>query len=101
MKTIREWRYSSTHSLTSALDGCEWSVSRPSRFTPRERAPGTHWLEGRVSPRPGLDTVSKGKIPSADGNQTPIVQPVASRYTDRAIPALEQLLGSAQLNGTV
>jgi hypothetical protein len=37
-----EWRYSSTHSLTSALDGGEWSASRPDRFTPRERAPGTH-----------------------------------------------------------
>jgi hypothetical protein len=32
--------YSSTHSLTSALDGGEWSASRPGRFTPRERAPG-------------------------------------------------------------
>jgi len=26
--------------LTSTLDGSEWSVSRPGRFTPRERAPG-------------------------------------------------------------
>jgi hypothetical protein len=25
------------HSLTSALDGGEWSTSRPGRFTPRER----------------------------------------------------------------
>jgi len=25
--------------LTSALDGGEWSDSRPARFTPRERAP--------------------------------------------------------------
>jgi hypothetical protein len=24
------------------LDGGEWSASRPGRFTPRERAPGTH-----------------------------------------------------------
>jgi hypothetical protein len=24
------------HSLTSALDGGEWSASRPGRFTPRE-----------------------------------------------------------------
>jgi hypothetical protein len=28
-------------SLTSALDGGEWSVSRPDHFTPRERAPST------------------------------------------------------------
>jgi len=33
-----------THSLTSALDGAEWSASRPGRLTPREKAPGTHWI---------------------------------------------------------
>jgi hypothetical protein len=26
-----------THSLTSALDGGEWSASRPGRFTPGEK----------------------------------------------------------------
>jgi hypothetical protein len=31
---------------------------------PRERAPRTHWIEGRVSPRAGLDTVVKRDIPS-------------------------------------
>jgi hypothetical protein len=30
--------------LTSALDGGEWSASRPGRFIPRGRAPGTHWI---------------------------------------------------------
>jgi hypothetical protein len=30
--------------LTLALDGGEWTASRPGRFTPRERAPGTHWI---------------------------------------------------------
>jgi hypothetical protein len=29
--------------LTSALDGGELSALRPGRFTPRERAPGTHF----------------------------------------------------------
>jgi hypothetical protein len=33
------WRYTSTHSLTSTLDGGEWSASRPGRFTPKESAP--------------------------------------------------------------
>jgi hypothetical protein len=28
------------------LDGGEWSASRPDRFIPRERAPGTHWIGG-------------------------------------------------------
>jgi hypothetical protein len=40
---LREWMYSSTHSLTWALDGDERSASRPGSFTPRDRAPGTHW----------------------------------------------------------
>jgi len=39
-----EWRYRSTHSLTSTLDGGEWSASRPGRFNLRERAPGIHWI---------------------------------------------------------
>jgi hypothetical protein len=47
---LGELRYSSTHSLTSALDGGEWSASRPGRFTPRERAPGTHWVGVRYAP---------------------------------------------------
>jgi hypothetical protein len=50
--------------LTSALDGGEWSASRPGRFTPRERAPSTHWLGGWVGPRAILDAEVKRKIPS-------------------------------------
>jgi hypothetical protein len=42
------------HSLTSGLDGGEWSASRLGRFTPRERAPGTHWIGGWVGPRADL-----------------------------------------------
>jgi len=48
--------------LISTLDGGEWSASR--RFTPRERAPGTHWIGGWVGPRAGLDTLMRRKIPS-------------------------------------
>jgi hypothetical protein len=36
---LGEWRYSSTHSLTSVLDGGEWSASCPGRFTPRYKEP--------------------------------------------------------------
>jgi hypothetical protein len=61
---LGEWKYSSTHSLTSALDGGEWSASRPGRFIPRERIPGTHWIGGWVGPRAVLDAVVKRKIPS-------------------------------------
>jgi hypothetical protein len=56
---LGEWRYSSTHSLTSALDGREWSASRPGRFAPRERAPDTRWIGGWVGPRVILDAVIK------------------------------------------
>jgi len=50
--------YNSTHSLTSAVDGGEWSGSHPGIYTPRERAPGTHWIGGWVGPRAVLDAVS-------------------------------------------
>jgi hypothetical protein len=30
--------------LTSALDGGEYSASRPCRFTPMEKAPDIHWI---------------------------------------------------------
>jgi hypothetical protein len=64
-----------------------WVVS----FTPRERAPGTHWIGSWVGPRAGLDAMEKRKIPShrRESNlRTPIVQPVASLYTDLATEAL-------------
>jgi hypothetical protein len=48
---LGEWRYRSTHSLTSALDGGELSASRPGRFTPRKRARSTHWIGGWVAPK--------------------------------------------------
>jgi hypothetical protein len=69
-----------THSLTSALDGGGWSASHLGRFTPRERAPPTHWIGGWVGPRAVLDAVVKRKIPSPrreSNHRTPIVQPVA------------------------
>jgi hypothetical protein len=87
---LGEWRYSSTHFLTSALDGGEWSTSRSGRFTPRERAPGTHWIRGRVGLRAVLDAVmNKISSPRRESNpRIPIVQPLAQRHTDRAVTAL-------------
>jgi hypothetical protein len=52
--TVREH----TISQCSVLAGGEWSALRPSRFTPGERAPGTHW----VDPRAGLGDVGKRKF---------------------------------------
>jgi hypothetical protein len=68
--------------------GTRWerSASNPGLFTPREKAPSTHWIGGWVVPRAVLDTaVVKRKIPSPrreSNPRTPIVQPVAQRYTD-------------------
>jgi hypothetical protein len=53
--------------LTSAVVGEEWSVSRPGRFIPGERAPGTHWLGGWVSPIGGLDAAEKRKFLTLPG----------------------------------
>jgi hypothetical protein len=71
--------------LISALNGGEWSASRPNRFTPRERASGIHWIGGWVGPRAVLEAVAKRKNPSLrreSNPRTPIVQPVAQHYTE-------------------
>jgi hypothetical protein len=81
---LGEWRYSFTHSLTSALDTGVWSASRLGRFTPWERAPGTYWIGGLVGLRAVLNAVMKRKILSPrreSKSRTPIVQPVAQRYS--------------------
>jgi hypothetical protein len=68
----------------------EWSASLPGRFTPRDRAPATHWIRGWVGPRAGLEAVSMRKIPSPRRQSKhghPIVHSVASRHTDWATPA--------------
>jgi len=49
-----EQMYSSTLSLTSALDGGGWSMPRPGHFPHRER-PGTHCIGGWVGRRAGLE----------------------------------------------
>jgi hypothetical protein len=61
---LGEWKYSVTHSLTLVLDRGEWSASRPSRFTLKERDPVTPWIGGWVVPRAVLDALMKRKIPS-------------------------------------
>jgi hypothetical protein len=72
--------------LTSAQDGGRWSASRPYSFTHGDRAPGTHWIEGFVGPRIGLDfEVKKIILPLSPWNFN--VQPVARCCTDWAITA--------------
>ena len=82
-----EQMYSSTLPSTSALDGGRWSTPLPGRFTPGER-PGTHCIGDWVGPRAGLDRCGKSRPPPVLDPRT--VQPVASRYTDWAIPASQK-----------
>jgi len=50
--------------LISAQDEDEWSASRPSRFTPEERASRIHWRGDWVGPKDGMDAVAKRKNPT-------------------------------------
>ena len=57
-----EKRYSSTLSLTSALDGGGWSTPCPGRFTPgKDQVPIVRG--GRMGPRTGLDGFGKSRPP--------------------------------------
>jgi hypothetical protein len=71
--------------LTSALDGGKLSASRSGRFTPRERAPDTHWIGDWVDPQSpsGRGGEEKNSQPCWESNpRTPLIQPVAQHYTD-------------------
>jgi hypothetical protein len=66
--------------LTSALVGGEWYASRPGRFIPWERAPGTHWIGDWVGPRAGLDDVEKRKFLTLAGLEfRPLGRPAPSQ----------------------
>jgi hypothetical protein len=62
--------------LTLALAG------GTARFSPRERAPGTHWIGGWVGPkkRSGRGGKDKNSRP-LPGLEPPITQPVTQNYT--------------------
>jgi hypothetical protein len=61
----------------------------PAALPPEERASGTHCIRGWVDRRAGLGDMEKWKfLPHRDSNsESSVLQPVASRYTDWAIPA--------------
>jgi hypothetical protein len=48
--------------LTLALEGGEWSASRPCHSTPKERVPGIDWEGSWLGSRLGLDAVEKRQI---------------------------------------
>ena len=73
--------------LTLALDGGEWSISGPGHFTPIGRKGSyTHQMGGWVGTRAGVNGFGKGKSLCPTGICIPDVQPLASHYTDYAIP---------------
>jgi hypothetical protein len=84
---LGERMYSYTHSLTSALDGGEWSASRPGRFTPRKRTTDTR-RQGGPQSRSGRGGEEKNSQPPP-GLEPPIIQPVAQRYTAELSRLLE------------
>jgi hypothetical protein len=76
-------RYSFYSFTTSALDGGEWSASRPGRALPPGKGPpGTHWMGDWAGLRAGLDTEATGKSFASAGDLTPVVQFVVRHYTE-------------------
>jgi hypothetical protein len=66
--------------LTSALTGGEWSAPRPGRFTPGERATGTHWIGVLVDPRASMDDIEKWKFLTLQGTELrPLGRPARSQ----------------------
>jgi hypothetical protein len=66
--------------LTSVLVWGEWSASRPGRFTPGERVPGTHWIGGWVGPKAGLEDMEKWKfLPQPGLELQPLGYPARSQ----------------------
>ena len=56
-----EWRYKSTPSLTSALDGVGGQRHSPADL-PWGKRPHTHCIGGSVGPRAGLDGCGKSRL---------------------------------------
>jgi hypothetical protein len=66
--------------LTPALVEGEWSASRPGRFTPGQRAPGTHWVGIWVGPRAVLGDVEERKFLTLLGVELrPVGRPARSQ----------------------
>jgi hypothetical protein len=82
-----ERRYSSYSFLTSALDGGEWSVSRPGRALPRGKDPPVPIVQEAGWASAGLDTVVRGKILclcQGSNRDRPVAQSVVRHCTDWA-----------------
>jgi hypothetical protein len=69
--------------LLSALDGGEWSASRPCHFTPGGKEPPVRTgQEARWTSEPVWTLLRREKSFALARNQTSAVRPVAHRYTE-------------------
>jgi hypothetical protein len=73
-----ERRYSSYSFLTSALDGGEWSASRPGRALP----PVPTVQEAGWAPEPVWTQRLEENSSASVGDRTPVVQSVVRHYND-------------------
>jgi hypothetical protein len=81
--TWGERRYSSYSFLTSALEGGEWSASRPGRaLLPGKEPPVPIVQEAGWAPEPVWTQRLEEKSSSYVGDQTPAVQSVVRHCTD-------------------
>jgi hypothetical protein len=62
----------------------------PAALYPQESSPGTHWIEGWVGFRAGLDTEARGKFFACAWDRTPIARS-SSPHSDTILTELLQL----------
>jgi hypothetical protein len=75
--------YSSYSFLTSALDGGEWSASRPGRALAPEKGPLVPIVqEAGWAPEPVWTQRLQEKSSASVGDRTPVVQSVVRHYTE-------------------
>jgi hypothetical protein len=83
-----ERRYSSYSFSTSALEGGEWSASRPGRALPPGKGPPVPIVqEAGWDPEPVWTQRLEEKSSASVGDRTPVVQSVVRHYTDWATAA--------------
>jgi hypothetical protein len=83
MEVQGERRYSSYSSLTSALDGGEWSASRPGRALAPGKGPSVPIVqEAGWAPEPVWTQRIEEKFFACAEDRTTVVQSVVRHYTD-------------------
>jgi hypothetical protein len=88
-------RYSSYCFLTSALEGGEWSASRPGRALPPGKEPPVPIVQGGGwAPEPVWTQRLEEKSSASVGDRTPPFRSVGRHYTDWATPAQVPIFSS-------